>query len=102
MPTGAVWQQRLSVTLAETKQHPHRTRAHSPPQIVLSTQLHVGAQDGDLGVDDDGEQADEQHKAKQVVKVPQPQGGHGEVELDEQGAEGQHTGCGRFNNRWMR
>mmetsp|Transcript_15649 Transcript_15649/g.38974 ORF Transcript_15649/g.38974 Transcript_15649/m.38974 type:complete len:380 (+) Transcript_15649:47-1186(+) len=63
-----------------------------PPAVVLGAQLHVRAQHADLRVDGHGEQADEQHKAKQVVEVAQPQRGHGKVELNEQRAKGQHAG----------
>ena len=46
--------------------------SHSPPVVVLSAQLHVGAQHSDLGVDDDCEQADEEDEAKEVIEVAEP------------------------------
>lgn len=74
---------------------PSPKQAHSPPAVVLRAQLHVRAQHRDLAVDDDCEQADEEHKAKQVVEVAQPQAGHGKVQLNEHGAKGKDACVGR-------
>ena len=54
-----------------------------PPQVVLRAELHVGAEHGDLDVDDHRQRADRERHEEEVVEVAEPHGGHREVELDE-------------------
>ena len=76
--------------------YPHNPEWYDgPPSVVLCAELHVGAQHSNLGIDDDREHADEEHKAKEVVKVAKPQGSHGKVELDENGAKGENASCSK-------
>ena len=70
---------------------------HSPPLVILCTQLHVSAKHADLRIDDDGQQPDDEDKAKEVVEEAQPHGRHSKVQLDEHGPEGQDT-CSQANS----
>mmetsp|Transcript_14198 Transcript_14198/g.49377 ORF Transcript_14198/g.49377 Transcript_14198/m.49377 type:complete len:317 (+) Transcript_14198:2922-3872(+) len=60
-----------------------------PPVVVLRAQLEVGENDGDLGARDDEDDEGEAEEAEHVVVLRQPQRREDEVELHEDGAEGQ-------------
>ena len=74
------------------------------PMVILTAEQEVYHQDGDCGACDDHETVAEEEEAEHVVDLAEPDGGHDEVELDEDGSEGEdaddehgwdgfHVGC---------
>ena len=59
------------------------------PRVVLVAQLEIRQHDGHLGACDDEDEQHEREEAEDVVEALQPDGGHDEEELDEDGAEGE-------------
>ena len=63
-----------------------------PPVVILSTQLKVDHNDGDLGAGDDEDDENQEQKSEHVVELVLVDGWEDEEEFYEAGAEGEDSG----------
>jgi hypothetical protein len=59
------------------------------PSPILGAQQEVGEQDGGGGSGQDHEPVTDEEEAEHVVEFRRPDGGHDEVEFNEDGAKGE-------------
>ena len=60
-------------------------------RLTFATQAEVNEHDGDLRTRDDENTKYSKEETEEVIELVLPDGGHDEEDLDEAGAEGQHT-----------